>query len=491
MFTPEEETSQVSVDTQSPVIAEREKRPLELSSGSLNRSAPVSKKPYVEDIPVCNLVEMSTEDTTIAPQSPPQTGSDQTMNLILRHLTELSEQAKQNKTQLAKLAKLDNIEGKLDNMNVEMRTMKGTINELQSSLESVNGKLSKASEKIEVLTTKTKRIDSLEREVGLLKESNKELEERVIQLDSYSRRENILIDGLEETESEDCEAEIQTMFANKLDLNSIAIQRCHRLGKKKRGDKPRRIIVRLVLYKDKERIMKRTSRLEGSDIYINHDFPMQVERERAELRPFLRLAKKIDESSRFVQNKLRFQGRLYTKDTVQDMNINMDDLGMRFTEEHVFFAGQHAVLSNWYPCAITYGGQTFASAEHLYQHRKCIALQRPDLALKVLEAATPYNAMLVGKETKEDGDWISRTGYPIMKEVVAAKLQQAPRMKETLQKHAGKSFVEATRNSIWGAGIPLTGKEVTTQWRGKNLFGEILTNLARGLGNENPFVAPS
>ncbi len=74
------------------------------------------------------------------------------------------------------------------------------------------------------------------------------LEDKVVKIESQSRRDNLLIDGITETENEDCSKKVQEVFKNIMKLENIAemkIVRCHRLGVKwKESHKPRTVIIK-------------------------------------------------------------------------------------------------------------------------------------------------------------------------------------------------------------------------------------------------------
>ncbi len=84
------------------------------------------------------------------------------------------------------------------------------------------------------------------------------LEERLIKMEAQSRRDSLLIDGINETYPEDCEDLIKNIFRSKLnmtDVDSIQIVRAHRLGAKHTNmRKPRTLIVKFQLYKDRMKV---------------------------------------------------------------------------------------------------------------------------------------------------------------------------------------------------------------------------------------------
>ncbi len=73
-----------------------------------------------------------------------------------------------------------------------------------------------------------------------------------VELETYSRRENLVFEGIEEKEKENTWGNIVTVMKNymKLDnIQDIKIQRCHRIGKPNQAaKKPRPIIVRFLLW---------------------------------------------------------------------------------------------------------------------------------------------------------------------------------------------------------------------------------------------------
>ncbi len=84
------------------------------------------------------------------------------------------------------------------------------------------------------------KITKLETENALLQKSLKKVEERQIYHEAQSHRDNLVIDGVTETEPEDCLQKVKHIFTTNMGLNvdNIKFVRCHRLGAKKNGDRP-------------------------------------------------------------------------------------------------------------------------------------------------------------------------------------------------------------------------------------------------------------
>ena len=99
---------------------------------------------------------------------------------------------------------------------------------------------------------------------------------KLIELEDRSRRNNLRIDGIEETPNETweyCEIEIQELIKDKLKMNEhFEIYRCRRLSRKKNQNRPRTIICRITKFKEKQKILKNVKLSKNIGIFIYEDF---------------------------------------------------------------------------------------------------------------------------------------------------------------------------------------------------------------------------
>ena len=123
-----------------------------------------------------------------------------------------------------------------------------------------------------------------------LKCINDNLEKRIKQnieqsnnSENYSRR-NIVVRGIVEVENETnekCEEELRKFLCTKLNMSAetvdaLRIERCHRMGGKKRGaahQHKRPLIVRFSGYKDKSAVWSMRSQLTGHDYSMSENSP--------------------------------------------------------------------------------------------------------------------------------------------------------------------------------------------------------------------------
>ena len=120
-----------------------------------------------------------------------------------------------------------------------------------------------------------KKVTTLE---TTLNEEIKHLKTKLIDMEDRSRRNNLRIDGLTESNNEswdECEEKVQSVLINKLGLKGVVIERAHRGSKsasKARKDVPRTVVLKLLNFQDKVKIMKNCKKLRNTGIYINEDF---------------------------------------------------------------------------------------------------------------------------------------------------------------------------------------------------------------------------
>ncbi|XP_065643827.1 uncharacterized protein LOC136075231 [Hydra vulgaris] len=124
--------------------------------------------------------------------------------------------------------------------------------------------------KLELLKKKTKEINNKIKdnsEITKIKSKLREIEDR-------SRRNNLRIDGLKESENEnwnETELKVQKFFEDLLGLKNIKIERAHRTGIRD-SKKIRTVVIKLLNYKDKVAILKNVQKLKGKKIYVNEDY---------------------------------------------------------------------------------------------------------------------------------------------------------------------------------------------------------------------------
>ena len=101
---------------------------------------------------------------------------------------------------------------------------------------------------------------------------------KLVELEDRSRRNNLRIDGLQETPNETwktCEEKVQEVLKNNF-AKEVEIDRCHRVKSRNQSGQhpgcPRTIICQFNKFKDKQQISNNTKKLRDRGIYIYEDF---------------------------------------------------------------------------------------------------------------------------------------------------------------------------------------------------------------------------
>lgn len=216
--------------------------------------------------------------------------------------------------------KLEEIQGKLDkllsvlpeiqNLKIQVATLKNEKEELKESLESTQAEVEALKQQAGVtaaeLKAATDKIVKLD-----------ELERRVVKQECFNRRNNIKFFGISDNEqesSEDTEAVLRAflhreMKIPKKHLDEIEFERVHRIPTRVREERinqhPRPIIAKVSFFKDKQQIKSHIKQLpRGKGFGVADDFPKEVDDIRKELYPVLKKAKRDHKTAFFNVEKL-------------------------------------------------------------------------------------------------------------------------------------------------------------------------------------------
>ena len=139
--------------------------------------------------------------------------------------------------------------------------------EVKSSIEMTDKIITKQAGEIKQLQEKSKIIKTNEVAVLSVKTLTTNLQEKIVDLENRSRRNNLRVDGITEHANETWqvyEEKIKELLKNRLQLKEdIKIESAHRTGKGIEG-KPRTIVFKLLSYKDKSLILGCAKRLSGT-----------------------------------------------------------------------------------------------------------------------------------------------------------------------------------------------------------------------------------
>ena len=190
----------------------------------------------------------------------------------------------------------------------EMKGLRDSVDKMFSMIEKVFSKMEMFEERF-VAVEKKIEDQSGDTEVlrqGLVKMEERvlEMEDKLIEQEAYSRRQNLVFHGLKETPGEDCFKIIDDVIKKECRIKeNVVIERAHRLGKPRGKPRsgnqttpPRPLIVRFLDYNDRERVRAARRRL-PKDVKVSQDFPWQIRQARGSLNSALEEARKTSKDA--------------------------------------------------------------------------------------------------------------------------------------------------------------------------------------------------
>lgn len=190
-------------------------------------------------------------------------------------------------------------------------------------------KIEKMFEKLEMkMQNIDEKLEHIIQEVGSTKEENKKLkvqienqENRIQFLERELRKNNLIIQGIQDDEEENVEQieEKVGLVIKNIGANIYKeIEEVRRLGKYQ-INKTRPILIKLTKNKIKNEILKNTKYLKGSDIWIDSDYPRNIQEERKQLIPHLKEAKMKGQKVQLKYNKLIIENKVYGVENLKQL----------------------------------------------------------------------------------------------------------------------------------------------------------------------------
>lgn len=252
----------------------------------------------------------------------------------------------------------------------------------------------------------------------------------------------------------------------------------YRVGRK--GSGPRPILVKFVKEQTRNEVNRRRSNLKDSDetktLFLNEDLPAKTNQQRAELRCIVEHAKSKKVHAKSMGNRISIDNKVYSHRDIDKLpqGLKISDAKTVDTVKGLAFQSEYAFLSNFYPAPIKYNGINFPTAEHAYQFTRATFLGKHDTSYDIRVAKRPQVAKREGAKLLSTREWDS-TKVNTMREIVFSKFAQNPNLQPQLLATGDRPLLEATYDSFWGCGLPLSARQLRQgEWHGRNQLGLLL-----------------
>ena len=183
-------------------------------------------------------------------------------------------------------------------------------NELKQEIQSVKNDFSQ-------------QLTKITKESLSLREENTVLREKVTVLERKNKKYNLIVNGLEESESEVNDIQgFLDIINNKLqvDCRFADLRDIYRFGKKQ-AEKHRPLFVELISYKLKIEILNKAKELKGTRIFISHDYTPEDYEQQKVLRKNLAIAKANNCQAFIKKNTLFINGKPFTVDSLKTLQL--------------------------------------------------------------------------------------------------------------------------------------------------------------------------
>ena len=234
-------------------------------------------------------------------------------------------------------------------------------------------------------------------------------------------------------------------------------------------------------------------------VYVDREYPEQVENNRRTLRPILRAAKRLEPykmKSKLDGDTLVLQGNRYTVDNLHTLpnELNGFTVSSQSNDDTIGFFGALNPLSNFYKNAFTYKGIKYETSEHFIQHAKAMLFKDHSTANEILCCNSPLEAKRLSKNISNFNiDKWKTKAHDLCLPGIKCKFMQNEYLWNLLQGTGEKTIVESSYDSIWGTGIPLTNPDALERdkWKSVGLLGKILMRIRLSSRASSPNREPN
>ena len=390
---------------------------------------------------------------------------------------------------------------------------------LKEALDTMSKNVNKAIEENPTVKQHGEQIDSLETENMMLKSkvrkmegNQKEMTKKINEIEQKSLQNNLIIKGIteEEWEKEDVSrtkiqkeiAKIAPGSSDTMKLKAakkMKIRCCKRVGRYNK-DKSRPLSVEFVSKEDVNFILANKSNLRKG-VYIDREYPIEIEKKRKLVRPILTAAKKqkkYRKKCKMEDDLLVIKGKKYGVSKGQGVkNINKlpkslhpTKISSRSNDEVYGFFGELNPLSNFHPAPFTYDSVTYHCREQFIQKQKAELFKDKATAKRIEQAHNGLACKLQGGKVvnfkKQQWD---KKAKELCKPGIRQKFLENRNALVTLLKDTkNKTIIECTKEAVWGCGKALHEENclVKTEWTQQGIMGEILEEIRQEFSHLQP-----
>ena len=381
----------------------------------------------------------------------------------------------------------------LGNLSLQIYDVKLSVNKAEQAAAAARSWAQIANDSCKKVDQK---CETVQAEVKKYREENHELSEKITRLEIQMRKKNLCFEGFPEAKDEDCYKKVAaTLRAIGIEPEDISADACYRKGKyQPRAKFPRPILAKFVYEEDRNRIFENRFELKGKKvlqhkIFIEEDFPPDVENNCRVLKPIMIVAKRDEALKNRIQlraDKLIIDGKLYR---ANDVNSIPEPFSLRknceiHSDRRVVFFGRYSPFSNHHPCQFEVGGKQYSCGEQFLMSEMALLFKDTQSADKIMQTVSPVKMIALGHQVKNFNQetWEAKA-VDLVQRGLREKFRQNSSLLNSLLQTGTREIVEGNGTpSFWGSTLSVEDPTtVDKPYEGDNNLGKILMRIRANL----------
>ena len=379
----------------------------------------------------------------------------------------------------------DNLTAKCESLITEQIDEKCTsitskVEECTESVTDLKSAIDEHTKEIEELKSKIKQLEATcSEQKKQLSGTTKELTDSIERVEFHGRKLNLVIDGIRQTEGENCKQIVESIISKELGLkmdNPVDI--AHRKFVTRDVSKPSPIVARFKTVQDKNRVLHNNKAAAEKSIYIRPDYPTALNERRAYMFKFLGEAKQSDDNAKVIKDRLLFNHKLYTIETIHTADFKPTDT-TDYRDDQVRFYGQASPFSNFYRCQFTYRGIDFNCGEQAIMYARARRAYDYTAAMRIKQETNPVAMKRIGNKYAPKDERSKSVERTVIKEILHAKFTSKDALQQLMLSTNDKTFLECNPyDSYYGTGTDKKDAGLDDgNFPGSNAMGAILAEV--------------
>lgn len=313
-----------------------------------------------------------------------------------------------------------------------------------------------------------------------------------------ANRNNLVITGIDESESSSAAAQASQFFKDQLKLDNLRIKVAYRLGKppNQGSSYSRPILVKFKNTPDRNAVWRKRKEIKqdnnGNSPRIQADLPKELRDDIYLMYRVVNAASTYEglHTAEVKNYKVLLNGDEYTPKELEQLpeEIRPSTISTKYSDTTLVFFTKHTCLSNHFPSKFKINRQVFTSVEHFLAYNRAQISKDPALLQRATNITDPLEAKAILNILKNDHTQEWKDQAPnLALQGLRAKFSQNPCMADYLCSTQPLHLGEASKNSMWGTGIELDSPDALNQskWiKSGNLLGKTLMKIRNEIVNK-------